>query len=171
MARSTWCKSDVNRSFFLGKRPQRANTPRRHQPSRGVARCAARRSRRHRIGHLRPRHAISPLAGTDFGSARFRFARDSPLGEMDSNHRSPARERAGFCCGRRIAGPNGGSQKGGGSYAVPMVRIHLPPAKSLLRTWVCSTAAAGRSIWSSRPPRRGDSCPVIEGPRLNPPEL
>jgi hypothetical protein len=41
--------------------------------------AAARRSRRHRIGHLGPRHAISPLAGTDFGSARFRFARDSPL--------------------------------------------------------------------------------------------
>ena len=31
--------------------------------------------------------------------------------EMDSNHRSPG-ERADFCCGRRIAGPNGGSQKG-----------------------------------------------------------
>src|SRR4029077_17855849 len=30
---------------------------------------------------------------------------------MDSNHRS-RHERAGFCCGRRIAGPNGGSQKG-----------------------------------------------------------
>src|ERR1700746_3786148 len=24
----------------------------------------------------------------------------------------PRHERAGFCCGRRIAGPNGGSQKG-----------------------------------------------------------
>src|SRR6202011_2239359 len=31
--------------------------------------------------------------------------------EMDSNHRS-RHERAGFCCGRRIAGPNAGSQKG-----------------------------------------------------------
>jgi len=44
----------------MGKRPQRANTPRRHQPSRGVACCAARRSRRHRIGHLRPRHHLTP---------------------------------------------------------------------------------------------------------------
>src|ERR1700720_2320315 len=30
---------------------------------------------------------------------------------MDSNHRS-RHERAGFCCGRRIAGPSAGSQKG-----------------------------------------------------------
>jgi len=50
--------------------------------------------------------------------------------EMDSNHRS-RHERAGFCCGRRIAGPSAGSQKGLFFYAVPMVRIHLPPADSL----------------------------------------
>ena len=31
--------------------------------------------------------------------------------EMDSNHRS-RHERAGFCCGRQIAGPSAGSQKG-----------------------------------------------------------
>ena len=30
---------------------------------------------------------------------------------MDSNHRS-RHERAGFSCGRRIAGPSAGSQKG-----------------------------------------------------------
>src|ERR1700736_12199 len=55
---------------------------------------------------------------------------------MDSNHRS-RHERAGFSCGRRIAGPSAGSQKGLFFYAVPMVRIHLPPADSLSLSRKC----------------------------------
>jgi hypothetical protein len=79
-----WClvlPLDIPTEWEKDRSGQRANTPRRRQPSRGVARCAARRSRRHRIGHLRPRHAISPRAGTDFGSAWFR----SFLGNLRGN--------------------------------------------------------------------------------------
>ena len=46
---------------------------------------------------------------------------------------SPRHERAGFCCGRRIAGRTGAAKRVV-SYAVPMVRIHLPPAGSPVRT-------------------------------------
>jgi hypothetical protein len=42
----------------------------------------------------------------------------------------PGTKEPVFCCGRRIAGPSAGSQKGLFFYAVPMVRIHLPPADS-----------------------------------------
>jgi hypothetical protein len=42
----------------------------------------------------------------------------------------PWHETAGFCCGRRIAGTERGQPKRVVSYAVPMVRIHLPPAES-----------------------------------------
>ena len=43
-------------------------------------------------------------------------------------------ERAGFCCGRRITGTERGQPKKVVSYTVPMVRIHLPPAASPVRT-------------------------------------
>jgi hypothetical protein len=52
--------------------------------------------------------------------------------EMDSNHRSLAREPASV--GRRIAGDRGGIPQKVVFYGVPTVRIHLPPAGSLLRT-------------------------------------
>jgi hypothetical protein len=66
--------------------------------------------------------------------------------EMDSNHRS-RHERAGFCCGRRIAGPSAGSQKGLFFYAVPMVRIRLPPVVNPLR--LGGSHAAAPDFWTA----------------------
>jgi hypothetical protein len=56
--------------------------------------------------------------------------------EMDSNHRSPARNSR-FLLRKATCGTERGQPKRVVSYAVPMVRIHLPPgesqAKSLAR--------------------------------------
>src|SRR5580704_5410924 len=49
---------------------------------------------------------------------------------MDSNHRSPAR-RSRFLLRKANCGTERGQPKRVVSYAVPMVRIHLPPADSL----------------------------------------
>ena len=63
---------------------------------------------------------------------------------MDSNHRSLAR-KSRFCRGRRIAGPNGVAKRVV-SYAVPMVRIHLPPAGSHQRTFSRLIIARSRRL-------------------------
>src|SRR6202040_1785652 len=61
-----------------------------------------------------------------------RFAGDSPLeGEMDSNHRSLSRASRFILRKVNCAGIDGAAKKLGG---VPMVRIHLPPAGSQVRT-------------------------------------
>src|SRR6478672_11673984 len=52
---------------------------------------------------------------------------------MDSNHRSPAR-KSRFLLRKANCGTERGQPKRVVSYAVPMVRIHLPPAESPLRT-------------------------------------
>src|SRR3954451_25253945 len=49
--------------------------------------------------------------------------------EMDSNHRSPAR-KSRFLLRKANCGTERGQPKRVVSYAVPMVRIHLPPAES-----------------------------------------
>ncbi len=63
--------------------------------------------------------------------------------EMDSNHRSPAR-KSRFCCGRRIAGPNGGSQKG-----LFLMRYRwfesISPSAASLRTFGLSAEDVGFS--------------------------
>jgi lauroyl/myristoyl acyltransferase len=57
---------------------------------------------------------------------------------MDSNHRSPAR-KSRFLLRKANCGTERGQQKKVVSYAVPMVRIHLPPAGSLVRTSLVET--------------------------------
>ena len=64
---------------------------------------------------------------------RPQFVADSPLEEMDSNHRSPAR-KSRFLLRKANCGTERGQPKRVVSYAVPMVRIHLPPAASQERT-------------------------------------
>jgi len=64
--------------------------------------------------------------------------------ETDSNHRSPAR-KSRFLLRKANCGTERGQPKRVVSYAVPMVRIHLPPAASPLRTHLDSlrTGTAG----------------------------
>ena len=53
--------------------------------------------------------------------------------EMDSNHRSPARKSRFLVAESELRDRTGAAKKVV-SYAVPMVRIHLFPARSLLGT-------------------------------------
>jgi hypothetical protein len=62
---------------------------------------------------------------------------------MDSNHRSPAR-KSRFLLRKANCGTERGQPKRVASYAVPMVRIHLPPAVS--RTKSCSCREGPRSM-------------------------
>ena len=55
----------------------------------------------------------------------------------------PNRITMTLCRGRRIAGPNGVAKRVV-SYAVPMVRIHLPPAGSQQRTWTFAATETRR---------------------------
>src|SRR5689334_641444 len=52
---------------------------------------------------------------------------------MDSNHRSPAR-KSRFLLRKANCGTERGQPKRVVSYTVPMVRIHLPPVLSPVRT-------------------------------------
>ena len=69
-----------------------------------------------------------PLSEAQQVFERDRGFADSPL-EGDGFEPSVPARKSRFSCGRRIAGPNAGSQNGLFFYAVPMVRIHLPPAE------------------------------------------
>ena len=66
--------------------------------------------------------------------------------------------------GRRIAGPNGVAKRVV-SYAVPMVRIHLPPAASPLRTRPCSAVPVVRLTEVFR--QAGESRIIVNAHRIN----
>ena len=68
------------------------------------------------------------------GAARSPIRTELPAGGKWIRTIGPWHERAGFCCGSRIAGTERGQPKRVVSYAVLMVRIHLPRAVSQQRT-------------------------------------
>jgi hypothetical protein len=94
---------------------------------------------------------------------------------MDSNHRS-RHERAGFSCGRRIAGPSAGSQKGlffmryrwFESISLQR-RVHCEP-DFLSMAWRQPTGFAwieGEvALVAARPPTARLSCPPYGGPKV-----
>ena len=63
-------------------------------------------------------------------AGQLRFAPDSPLEGDGFEPSVPGTKEPFFCCGRQIAVTERGQPKRVVSYAVPMVRIHLPPAES-----------------------------------------
>jgi len=87
----------------------------------------------------------------------------------------PRHERAGFCCGRRIAGPNGGSQKG-----LFLMRYRWFESISLQRRVIlcrpifaapvrekgASAGKVGRDLVGGSLPRWLHQCPMRKGPRI-----
>ena len=83
---------------------------------------------------VKPRDRLVP--SYEVGASRptieeVRFAGDSSLEGDGFEPSVPGTKQPVFVAEGELRGPNGGSQKGIVSYAVPMVRIHLPPGKSL----------------------------------------
>src|SRR4029077_8306824 len=79
--------------------------------------------------------ALRQLFASDDGAISFAACPIPSLRwrEMDSNHRSPAR-KSRFLLRKANCGTERGQPKRVVSYAVPMVRIHLPPGASQVRT-------------------------------------